>query len=316
MSSALPHVRGIRTALLSLVGLTSLVLAADKPPALPVESSEGQWVFSLLPKAFQKNPLVDQTVLTEMTEEGRKLPVPTAESPVYYLAHPTGYHTEGHGAAGERPPAEAVVTDCLQRALAVNHYLPATPAHPPTLAIFYVWGSHNNLDQGNDLSFAFPDVGHKNLLSRAALVGGMKFAAELKDVMEKHDLQVEVQGPAILDPLRLYLERDYRTRELYAQSLGNCYYLVASAYDFQALAGAAERKLLWRSKMTVDANGVAMADTLPTLVLSAGQYLGRDMPEAATFLRRIQRDTEVRLGPLEVKEYMGKTTPPEPEKKP
>jgi hypothetical protein len=316
MSSALLCARHLRTVLLPLVGLTSLVLAADKPPALPVESGEGQWVFSLLPKSFQKNPLVDQTVLTEMTEEGRKLPVPTAEHPVYYLAHPTGYHTEGHGAAGERPPAEAVVTDCLQRALAVNHYLPATPAHPPTLALFYVWGSHNNLDQGDELSGAFPDVGHRNLLSRAALVGGTKFAAELKDVLEKHDLQAEVGGPAILDPLRLYLERDYRTRELYEQSRGNCYYLVASAYDFQTLADGAGRKLLWRSKLTVDATGVAMADTLPTLVLSAGQYLGRDMPVAATFLRRIHRNTEVKLGPLEVKEYLGKTTPPEPEKKP
>ena len=291
--------------------------ASGRSPPL-TESSEGQWVFSLLPRSIQKNPFVDQTVVTEMTDDGRKLPPPSPGNPAYYVAQAAGYHTEGHGTAAEEPPPEAVLAGCLQQALAANHYLPAEPAHPPTLLIFYVWGAHHTLDQGSDeIGAAFPDVGHKNLLSRAALVGGTKFAAELREALQKHDLQAEVTTLATaLDPLHLFIERDPKTRQLYEQSRTSCYYVVASAYDYQAIARNQGRKLLWRSKMTVDAAGVSMTETLPTLVLNSAKYLGRDMPESATFTRRINPNGRVNLGPFEVMEYLEKTPAAKPEAKP
>lgn len=64
--------------------------------------------------------------------------------------------------------------------------------------------------------------------------------------------------------------------------------------------------------MTVDSRGVAMRDTLPGLILNAGKYLGVDMPEAATMTKRLQRDTTVKLGPLEVEEYLDKPVAPPP----
>lgn len=292
--------------------LAPLLLGAADPQALPIESSEGKWVFSLLPKSFQKNPLVDQTVITEMTHEGRKVAAPTAESPAYYVAVSAGAHNEGHAADSDRQPSDAVLADCLQRALAVNHFLPAGPEHPPTLLVVYVWGVHNNLDQGSDvIGVATPDVNHRNLLSRATLVGGAKFAADLQVALEAQDRVSEIPGPHIelLDPMRLFLARDNRTRRLYSQSSGDCYYLVASAYDYQTAAMKEGRKLLWRSKMTVDSSGVAMADTLPTLVLNSAAYLGRDMPEAATLYRPATRSTEVILGPLKVVGYVDDPDP-------
>jgi hypothetical protein len=307
-----------KLAVLPWLGLAPWILAAEKSIPPPVGSDEGQWVFSLAPKSFQKNPMVDQTVLTEMTDDGRKLPVPTAENPAYYVAEAAGLHSEGHGTASDRPPSDAVLSDSLHRALAVNHYLPAGPGHPPTLLVVYFWGAHNNLDKGtDDVGAAVPDVGHKNLLSRAALVGGTKFAAELKKALEQHDRDADTTVNPALDPLKLFIERDFKTRELYEQSLSNCYYVVASAYDYQSVARAQARKLLWRSKMTVDANGVSMTDTLPALVLNAGVFLGRDMPESAAFARRVGQTTGVNLGPLEVKEYLDKApAPPPAEKKP
>jgi hypothetical protein len=290
--------------------------AANQPARPSTESSTGQWVFSLLPKSFQDNPFVDQTMITEMTEDGRKLPTPSTENPAYYAAQAMGYHTEGHATAAEQPPPQASVESSLWRALAGNGYLPAAPGHPPTLLIIYAWGVHNNLDQGSDeVGGAFVDVGHKNLLSRAILVGGTRFAAELKDALQKHDLQRESPVTDVLDPLKLFVERDPKTRQLFEQSKAACYFVVASVYDYQAgIRG--ERKLLWRSKMTVDAAGVSMADTLPTLILNAGKYLGRDMPESATFTQPINRNGQVNLGPMEVKEYMDKSAPPKPETKP
>ncbi len=306
--------------LLTMLGTASLVPAAEPAARPKTESSEGQWVFSLLPKSFQKSPLVDQTVMTEMTAEGKKLPPASREDPAYFVSQPGGYHMEGHGLADEKQPTAAELEGSMKRALAVNGYLPASPGHPPTLLIIYHWGSHNNLDQGSVEveGTAFQDVRHKNLLSRAALVGGTKFADELKAALEKQDRQNELADAApagltmmpIMNPLHLFVERDAKTRQLFEQSTEDCYYVIASAYDYQSVARG-QRVLLWRSKLTADARGVSMPDTLPGLILNAGQYLGRDMPESATLTKRVDRDTQVRLGPLEVKEYIEKTDRPD-----
>ena len=68
--------------------------------------------------------------------------------------------------------------------------------------------------------------------------------------------------------------------------------------------------------MTVDATGVSMTDTLPALIVHAGKYLGRDMPEAATFTQPISRTGQVKLGPMQVKEYLDKPAPLPPAAKP
>ena len=313
--------------------LSSIVWLVNQPATLgaenlppPIESSAGQEVFNLLPKSFQKNPLVDQTVITEMTEEGKKLIPPSREKPAYYVAESTGFHMEGHGPVDSILPAAADLEQSVQRALAVNDYQPAGPGHPASLMIVYHWGLHTNLnDASADIADpAFPDVRHRNLLSRATLVGGSKFAAELKTALDQQDREDEVKStlPAefgsmlsTYGPLRRFSDRDPRTRQLYEESRGDCYFAIVSAYDYNA-AVHGQRKLLWRSKMTVDAQGVAMTDTLPGLIANAGRYFGRDMPVAATIAKRINRETQTRLGPLEVKEYLDSPAPTIAPKKP
>lgn len=196
--------------------------------AAEIESSESQWVFSILPKAFQKKPLVDQTVITEMTEEGKKLAPPSRENPAYNVAQAGGFHAEGQGPVDSKLPPAAELEDCLQRALATNHCLPASPGHPPSPMILYHWGVHTNLDRGSAEveGEASPDMGLRNLLGRAAL--------------DKQDLQDETTfappGSMLsnLGPLRLFIDRDMRTQQLYEESLADCYFVVASAYDYQA----------------------------------------------------------------------------------
>jgi hypothetical protein len=300
---------------LTLLGTTAWAAEPESPAAEgATESSEGQWVFSLLPKAFQKNPLVDQTVITEVTDEGKKLPPPTPAHPTYYVAQPGGYHVEGHGPGGEHPPKPEILESTMRRALAVNGYQPAAPEHPPTIAILYHWGSHNPFDAGSDEipGSGFADVGYANLLSRAALVGGTKFAKELEQALINQALQDEVNATlppefqAMMPdfgPLRLFSERDGKTLQLFEQAKATCYYVVASAYDYSALSHG-QRKLLWRSKMTVDAQGIAMTDSLPSLILNAGRYFGRDMPEAATISKRLMPAGKVEIGTPEMKGYI------------
>lgn len=311
---------------LLVAGLISLQLLPAMLPAAPplqaTESSEGQWVFSLIPRAFQKNPLVDQTVVTELTTEGKKLPRPSRSHPVYYAVEVAGYHAEGQGPEDTHPPTPEELAASLQQALAVNGYLPASREHPPAMLIVYYWGIHTNLDTGSDEieGSATPDIRHKNLLSRAALVGGSKFADELRRALEKQDREDEVRvnlppefGSMLANfgPLRLFTERDAKTRQLYEEARGDCHYAIASAYDY-AEAAQGRRRLLWRTKMTADSQGVAMRDTLPGLILNAGKYFGVDMPESATMTKRLKRDEHVTLGPLEVEEYIDLPPPAPP----
>ena len=51
--------------------------------------------FSLLPKAFQKNPELEMTGFTVMTDYGRTVPPPSPQSPVYYEIHDSGKQLRG-----------------------------------------------------------------------------------------------------------------------------------------------------------------------------------------------------------------------------
>jgi hypothetical protein len=280
------------------------------------ESHPGEFTFSLLPKVFQKNPKIYMTVISEMTPDGKKVAPPTAEKPTYYVEETAGYHDEGQGVTGERPIPIPALEAQLKSSLATSHFLPAAPGRPATLVIIFIWGSHNtldtdatsaqiNLESGGDLGAAtgFTDVGHKNLLARAALVGGMKFALDLEKVLRDEDAMNASGGTGgHPTPLEIFTDKSVKNRELIEQAYDDCYYVVASAYEGAALAHG-QRKLLWRTKMTTNSRGVAMAQSLPALISTGGPYFGKDMSEAATLERRELPEGNVKVGtPVEVKD--------------
>ncbi|MEO7597357.1 MAG: hypothetical protein ABIV50_00375, partial [Opitutus sp.] len=59
-----------------------------------------------------------------------------------------------------------------------------------------------------------------------------------------------------------------------------------------------ERRLLWRTTMTVEAAGVSISNTLPSLVITAAPYVGREVPALA--LRRTMKRGTVELGPTRI----------------
>lgn len=253
-------------------------------------------MFSILPKAFQKNPLVNMTVITEMTAEGKNLTPPTPENPTYYLAQAGGYRVEGHP-ANETPPPPAEIERSVQKALASAHYLPAPENRVPQLLLVFHWGAHNHLDSG------FPDLGHKNVISRAALAGGKKFAEDFARALEDEDTYREAGSYQAfgdsLSPLRLFKEKNARYTELVEQAMADCYYVAVSAYDYARLTRG-EKVLLWRTKMTVDARGISMSETMPTLIATGGIYFGHEMEQAVTPVRRVLRQGRVQVGTPQV----------------
>lgn len=293
--------------------------SADPPtPAAPKRPAKSEWVFSLLPKSFQKNPRIDLTVITEMTELGRKRPAASPSAPVYYLAQSTGFHAMGHAPANEHPLKPEDVERLLARALATNGFLPAKlPEHPPTLAVFYTWGSHSLLIEGDEENPSLSgEQVTRNLLDRAALVGGAKFSQEVMHLFQQSDdLATLNHAPPsdptgivppvapfldpgqlqFMDPIYRYRQADPKNDFLFEQFTHDVYYVVASAYDYASLAEKT-RRLYWRTRMTVAAQGVSQAQTMPALILNAAPFFGQDMSEPEILSRRAVPEGQVEIG--------------------
>jgi len=284
------------------IGLSQSRAATDDPaPPIsqtPQEKTVSPYSFTLLPRAFQQHPVLAISVITDVTPEGKKCPPPTAANPCYYYCHSSGYHQEGQGASEEGSVSNENMMKWVQKALASQNYLPGNKEHPATLILFFFWGVHSKLDlnASENGDNGFRDVGHHNLLSRAALVGGAGFAKELAKAIEQRDLS---GGPtwSFLDPVYRFANRDALTSNLMEQVFDDCYYVVISAFDAFAFAQG-EKKLLWRTKMSTPAQSVSLAETASALVASGGPFLGREMLQASIVGKRISRSGTVELGEL------------------
>ena len=238
------------------------------------------------------------TAITESTEAGRQIAAPTADHPAYVIIHYGGRHDFGSPIAEKSAPTPESLIQQMESSLAGMHYLPTDAQHPPSLLIVFSWGIHGVPGE------SFDDPGHRNVLDRAALVGGNGFADELKKVLEQTQAfgdatptgrwgpqQAGTHGQTVAgffqsaNPFEIFRRRDQKTEDLLVQLSNDCYYVVISAFDY-ATVGQGKRQLLWRTKLTAAAPGIAMADAIPTLIANGSGYFGRNMTEAEFFSSR------------------------------
>lgn len=262
---------------------TETMEVAPAPPPPPRTSGPrktGDFVFSLLPKTFQREPTLEMTVNTEFTDYGRLLRPATPQRPIYYVAVPAGFKPLGASVAGEHPPPQADMEKAMEKALAMNGFLPAekTPGATAALVLVYYWGSHDNLDP--ETRRLFPELAAKYRLERAILVGGKNYAQAEGHVME--------WGESILD-------RDATQDFLREQIADDVYYVVASAYDYASVAQG-DRKLAWRTSMTVNTIGVSMRETLPPLIATAAPFFGRETTSPQIEVKKFPRKEKIDVG--------------------
>jgi len=322
--------------ILAFVSTFAVARAAEAPdvrlPA-PAEPARSRWNFQFTPKAFQKHPELDFHVITELTPEGRKAPQPTAQHPIFYLAQPGKFMQLGDNVADEKAPNLAALESAIQSALAASNFEVATPRTPvPTLVVVFNYGSfaqssttQNDLNEADTLQSAAEDgtapvmraAGERDvesmlpvvlaspqartdLIHRAELVGGEKFAHDLGAVLDQ-EAKLKQAGGGLFGPLRdvtpfhRFMNSSTEITDLVVDAFGSCYFVTASAYDYAAMRHG-KRVLLWRTKMTVSSQGVSMTESLPSLIAAAGPYLGRETPSAVTLTRKLNREGRVELG--------------------
>jgi hypothetical protein len=273
--------------LLPLLLIAVVAVRAQEPgpaPQLePTISKKSGFVFELLPKAFASKPAIDMTVYGERTEYGRTLPDVAPDRPAYYVAQSLGFQPMGSSPNAGTPPSAEQIEVLLREVLEKRGYRFASElAHPPSLALTYYWGAHGTVDLRDVLDN--PDLWPRrarDVHQRARLVGGKAFADKMEREMNYGYFPGQFTG---------------RDEYLRFQVQNDLYYVVVSAYDFNLLAKG-ERRLVWRTTLTVNDQGVSMRETLPPLIASAVDYFGRDTGEAVALQRRISRGS-VTLGPL------------------
>lgn len=292
---------------------TSSGAAAEAEPSRENKNADRpHWIYSFLPQAVQKNPTLEITVITEMTDAGKKLPRVSPEHPVFYQAHSLGSKSLGDPAGGEKPIDAGELERVLFRSLALNGYQPArTSGPPPSIVIIYYWGAHNVLNEGDADNPSLPvEVVRRNILDRAALVGGAKFARELHVLMQEADdyataasaqLATDGRPPispglvAFANPVNLFKLGNAKNELLLNQIAGDLHYVVASAYDYQSVA-ANNKILLWRTRMTVSARGTSQRQAVPAMILGAGPFFGREMKETEIISKRAVPEGSVEVG--------------------
>ena len=286
-----------------------MVFTAVAPSASAVNTPELlQW---LLPKPLQNNPELNLTVVTEVTAAGKKMPPVSPEHPAFFQLHNAGYKQFGDVSGGEKTLLPAQVETLLHRALAANGYLLAKAEGDPfSLVIVYSWGTHNNLLEGDSENpvISFEQL-TRNMLDRAALIGGHKFAREVnRMIQENADLNeapgIPVAAKMLMNPVNVFRKQSSKNETLITQLGNDVYYVVASAYSASSVV-ANQRVLLWRTRMTVGASGVSQMQTLPVLVQSAAPYFGKETDGGEVLFKRALREGSVEIGTATVVEEPG-----------
>jgi hypothetical protein len=278
---------------LFIVGFSAALAAADSTfPATPVVSkNDPKWEwgeFSFLGGQFDSHPNINVMIVTELTNVGRSLPEASPAHPVYYSGADGGRTLGGDPIAGEHPPRPAELASLMVKSLRDGGYLPASAGHPPTIYIYYNWGSFNRLrDERTGRGWDY--LSYVNFMERAALVGGTKFAKDLDEARTFHYVD-EFKGS------------NARNSYLVSLAESDLYFLVATACDYRAAVNG-NAVILWQTRLSSEARVVSMDESLPQLVMSAASYIGHETNGPVRLNRPAVREGEVDVGvPFEVRD--------------
>lgn len=215
---------------------------------------------------------------------------PTKEKPVYYIILGGSERTLGDPIAGEKMPDPAVLKYEIARALHSQGFLLTKVGGPrPHLAILYTYGTANL--SGVDLQDTDPSSGETttstvlfNQREIAALVGALK--ADRRMLM-----------PAEADRIN-QAARDDR------------YYILIAAFDVDALARK-ERKIVWRTRISVDSRRRTLPEEVRVMLTSAAPFFATETDLPRFIEDADRRKAEVLIGtPTVVGDGAPPTTPP------
>ena len=233
--------------------------------------------------------LVVSDVLLTPPEAAR----PSKENPIHYIILGGGERTLGDAYAGEKMPKRDDVARALVGVLEAQGFRLTKLGGPvPQLAIVFTYGSANLSTV--DLNDTDPATGETTTSTIAfnhreimALVGADKASRRLLMSSEADRINEAAREDRL--------------------------YLFVAALDVDALAKRKEKKLVWRTRISIPSRGYWLPDTVGVMLKTAGPYFGvaTEMPVFLDDADR--RKTEVKVGtPVVVPEQPAPKSPPPP----
>ncbi len=231
--------------------------------------------FALSPLHSQADPVWEINVVGDMYQEGRVFAHPTPEKPAYYMPIVKGFVELGAQVAGDAPPSAREMVHNLAVALASQGYLasrqiqvPAprgTPKGPdgtvpatvpafqpaPSLIIVFNWGSlrAQTIDLNSDVTTSNPAA----VINQNQMLG--LIAGKNMDSIADFGMKTEQIMSSIGD---------------------DRYFVMLSAYDFNAYVTKHKRTVLWVAKVSVPSQGQNMTAVMPTLIKQGAPLFGRE----------------------------------------
>jgi hypothetical protein len=210
-------------------------------------------------------PVWEINLVGDMYDDGRDVPHPTPEKPAYYFPIIGGFQEMGAKVKGVQPPPTKDIVHALATALAREGYLvshevtvPAPNggsttakalAPPPSLVLVFHWGYLNpeKFDDGSDSS------------SPPAIING--------------DQMLGLTAGRKLDSI---FDSDFQRQAIMAGIQDDRFFVMISAYDFNAYNQQHKKVRLWVAKMSTPSGGTTLADALPVLIKNGGAIFGRE----------------------------------------
>jgi hypothetical protein len=228
-------------------------------------------LFATMAWAVQDTPVI---AVTDMTDEGRKRPTASPESPIYYQAVTTGYQVFGRGVASEQIPPHDVFLQVVLKTLKKEGFIPATDENPPSIVLGFSWGSV-----------------WESEATALQVLGG-----------DKLDLTWENKATLGLEP-RQWLRglRKKNGDRIVEMSKENLFVVNISAYDRPALIKG-DLLPLWQTRIACPTRGVWAKDAMPKIVIAAASVIGREteVPQISTVSEAFGQRGEVSIGDLTV----------------
>ena len=200
---------------------------------------------------------------TQITDHGRKVAPPSPGHPVYYIAVDVGYHDFGGIIAGDRKPTPTEMIKVIAKVLAKHGFLPATKQHPPTEVIAYAWGTMYSVTIPSP-NPNLPDI-QLNLAQKLKFLGG-----EQLGIYHRGGLDSTFDSPLGLT----FNTPDQST--LISTASDDLYVAALTGYDYAEFAKHSKAVPLWKTRISCPSRGLAMNETLPTMLAIAAPYIGRE----------------------------------------
>ena len=211
--------------------------------------------------------------VTDVSDAGRLLRVPSRSNPVYYELLVLGYEDFGRSIAGVKLPDKTAMLKLMMKLLADRGYFPANKKHDPEMLLAVAWGTMNG-----KLGMALP------------FMGG-----------DKLDLLWELDAfPPSATRLMTRFMRSPTADLVMEAASGNLYVISVQAFD-EAEALQGRTKLLWHTKVSCPSNGLDMIPTLRQMARESAAYLGRETGKPV-WTTTTEKEARVDLGELKILE--------------